>query len=82
MHHPLIDPKDLKKMPEEKVQELLSELRKKSNMVMRTNINSSIVDQIDVLINLYQLELSERSARRVAKEKDKGSDLDDLINVE
>ena len=82
MHHPLIDPKDLKKMPEEKVQELLSELRKKRNMVMRTNINSSIVDQIDVLINLYQLELSERSARRVAKEKDKGSDLDDLINVE
>ena len=44
--------------------------------------NSSIVDQIDVLMNLYQLELSERSARRVAKEKDKGSDLDDLINVE
>ena len=82
MHHPLIDPKDLKKMPEEKVQELLSELRKKRNMVMRTNINSSIVDQIDVLMNLYQLELSERSARRVAKEKDKGSDLDDLINVE
>ena len=82
MHHPLIDPKDLKKMPEEKVQELLSELRKKRNMVMRTNINSSIVDQIDVLMNLYQLELSERSARRIAKEKDKGSDLDDLINVE
>jgi len=82
MHHPLINPKDLKKMPEEKVQELLSELRKKRNMVMRTNINSSIVDQIDVLMNVYQLELSERSARRVAKEKDKGSDLDDLINVE
>ena len=81
MHHPLIDPKDLKKMPEEKVQELLSELRKKRNMVMRRNINSSIVDQIDVLMNVYQLELSERSARRVAKEKDKGSDLDDLINV-
>ena len=82
MHHPLIDPKDLRKMPEEKVQELLSELRKKRNMVMRTNINSSIVDQIDVLMNLYQLELAERSAKRVAKEKDKGSDLDDLINVE
>ena len=40
MHHPLIEPKDLRKMPEEKVQELFSELRKKRNMVLRTNINS------------------------------------------
>ena len=42
MHHPLIEPKDLRKMPEEKVQELISELRKKRNMVLRTNINSAV----------------------------------------
>ena len=82
MHHPLIEPKDLRKMPEEKVQELISELRKKRNMVMRSNVNWAIISQIDTLINLYQLELAERSAKRLAKEKDKGSDLDDLINIE
>ena len=82
MHHPLIEPKDLRKMPEEKVQELISELRKKRNMVLRTNINSAVITQIDHILNLYQLELAERSAKRLAKEKDKGSDMDVLINIE
>ena len=82
MHHPLIDPKDLRKLPEEKVQEKLSELRKKKNMVMRSNYNIEVLEQIESLISLYQLELSERTAKRLAKEKDKGSDMDDLINVE
>ncbi len=79
MHHPLIDPKDLRKLPEEKVQEKLSELRKKKNMVMRSNYNIEVLEQIESLITLYQLELSERTAKRLAKEKDKGSDMDDLI---
>jgi hypothetical protein len=82
MHHPLIDQKDLRKMPEEKVQELLSELRKKKNMVMRSNYNVMVLEQIESLIMLYQSELKERTAKRIAKEKDKGSDMDDLINVE
>ena len=82
MHHPLIDPKDLKKMPEEKVQELLSELRKKKNMVMRSSYNVMVLEQIESLIMVYQSELKERTAKRLAKEKDKGSDMDDLINVE
>ena len=82
MHHPLIDQKDLRKMPEEKVQELLSELRKKKNMVMRSNYNVMMLEQIESLIMLYQSELKERTAKRIAKEKDKGSDMDDLINVE
>ena len=82
MHHPLIDPKDLRKLPEEKVQEKLSQLRKKKNMVMRSNYNIEVLEQIESLITLYQLELSERTAKRLAKEKDKGSDMDDLINVE
>ena len=82
MHHPLIDPKDLRKMPEEKVQEKLSELRKKRNMVMRSNYNLMVLEQIESLITLYQVELAERSAKRVAKEKDKGTDMDDLINIE
>ena len=82
MHHPLIDPKDLRKLPEEKVQEKLSELRKKKNMVMRSNYNIEVLEQIESLITLYQLELSERTAKRLAKEKDKGTDMDDLINVE
>ncbi len=82
MHHPLIDPKDLSKLPEERVQEKLSELRKKKNMVMRSNYNKEVLEQIESLITLYQLELSERTAKRLAKEKDKGSDMDDLINVE
>jgi hypothetical protein len=69
-------------MPEEKVQELLSELRKKKNMVMRSNYNVMVLEQIESLIMLYQSELKERTAKRIAKEKDKGSDMDDLINVE
>ena len=51
-------------------------------MVMRSNFNSVVLEQIESLINLYQLELAERTAKRIAKEKDKGSDMDDLINVE
>ena len=82
MHHPLIDPKDLRKMPEEKIQETLSELRKKKNMVMRSNYNLSIIEQIEPLITLYQMELADRTSKRLAKEKDKGSDMDDLINIE
>ena len=61
MHHPLIDQKDLRKMPEEKVQELLSELRKKKNMVMRSNYNVMVLEQIESLIMLYQSELKELS---------------------
>ena len=82
MHHPLIDPKDLRKLPEEKVHEKLSELRKKRNMLMKGNNNLQVLEQIDGIIALYQLELSERTAKRLAKEKDKDSDMDDLINVE
>ena len=82
MHHPLIDPKDLRKLPEERVQEKLSELRKKKNMVMRSNYNLMVLEQIESLITLYQVELAERCAKRVAKEKDKGTDMDDLINIE
>ena len=82
MHHPLIDPKDLRKMPEEKVQEKLTELRKKRNMVMRSNYNLMVLEQIESIITLYQVELAERSAKRIAKEKDKGSNMDDLINIE
>ena len=82
MHHPLIDPKELRKMPEEKVQEKLSELRKKRNMVMRSNYNLMVLEQIESMIILYQVELAERSAKRIAKEKDKGTDMDDLINIE
>ena len=82
MHHPLIDPKDLRKMPEERVQEKLSELRKKRNMVMRSNYNLMVLEQIESMITLYQVELAERSAKRIAKEKDKGTDMDDLINIE
>ena len=69
-------------MPEEKVQEKLSELRKKRNMVMRSNYNLMVLEQIDSMITLYQVELAERSAKRIAKEKDKGTDMDDLINIE
>ena len=82
MHHPLIDPKELRKMPEEKVQEKLSELRKKRNMVMKSNYNLMVLEQIESMITLYQVELAERSAKRIAKEKDKGTDMDDLINIE
>ncbi len=69
-------------MPEEKVQEKLSELRKKRNMVMRSNYNLMVLEQIESMITLYQVELAERSAKRIAKEKDKGTDMDDLINIE
>ena len=66
MHHPLIDPKDLRKLPEEKVHEKLSELRKKRNMLMKGNNNLQVLEQIDGIIALYQLELSERTAKRLA----------------
>ena len=82
MHHPLIDMKDLRKMPEEKIQEKLSDLKKRKNMVMRTNTNMDMLQQIESLVNVYSLELSDRTAKRLAKQKDKGSDMDDLINIE
>ena len=68
-------------MSEEKVQEKLSELRKKKTMDMRSNYNLTVLEQIDGMISLYQLELAERSAKRLAKQKN-DSDNDDLINVE
>ena len=80
--HPLIEPKDLIKMSEDKIDEKISELRKKRNMVIRTNNNPLVRDQIDDLIASYTFELNERLAKRLAKQKDKGSDHDDLINVE
>ena len=82
MHHPLIDPKDLRKMPEEKIQEKLSDLKKRKNMVMRTNANIDMLQQIESLVNVYSIELADRTAKRLAKQKDKGSDMDDLINIE
>ena len=82
MHHPLIDPKDLRKMPEEKIQEKLSDLKKRKNMVLRTNGSMEMLQQIESLVTVYAIELSARTAKRLAKEKDKGSDLDDLINIE
>lgn len=82
MHHPLIDPKDLRKMPEEKIQEKLSDLKKRRNMVMRTNANIDMLQQIESLVNVYTVELADRTAKRLAKQKDKGSDMDDLINIE
>ena len=82
MHHPLIDMKDRRKMPEEKIQEKLSDLKKRKNMVMRTNANMDMLQQIESLVNVYSLELADRTAKRLAKQKDKGSDMDDLINIE
>ncbi len=82
MHHPLIDMKDLRKMPEEKIQEKLSDLKKRKSMVMRTNANMDMLQQIESLVNVYSLELADRTAKRLAKQKDKGSDMDDLINIE
>tara|TARA_B100001059_G_C17650000_1_gene483908 strand:+ start:70 stop:318 length:249 start_codon:yes stop_codon:yes gene_type:complete len=82
MHHPLIDMKDLRKMPEEKIQEKLSDLKKRKNMVMRTNANMDMLQQIESLVNVYSLEIADRTAKRLAKQKDKGSDMDDLINIE
>jgi len=82
MHHPLIDMKDLRKMPEEKIQEKLSDLKKRKTMVMRTNANMDMLQQIESLVMVYTLELSDRTAKRLAKQKDKGSDMDDLINIE
>jgi hypothetical protein len=82
MHHPLIDPKDLRKMPEEKIQEKLSDLKKRKNMVLRTNGSMEMLQQIESLVTVYAIELSDRTAKRLAKEKDKGSDMDDLINIE
>ena len=51
MHHPLIDMKDLRKMPEEKIQEKLSDLKKRKSMVMRTNANMDMLQQIESLVN-------------------------------
>ena len=82
MHHPLIDPKDLRKMPVEKIQEKLSDLKKRKNMVLRTNGSMEMLQQIESLVTVYAIELSDRTAKRLAKEKDKGSDMDDLINIE
>ena len=82
MHHPLIDQKDLRKMPEEKIQEKLSDLKKRKNLVMRTNANIDMLQQIESLVNVYSLELADRTVKRLAKQKDKGSDMDDLINIE
>jgi hypothetical protein len=82
VHHPLIDQKDLRKMPEEKIQEKLSDLKKRKNLVMRTNANIDMLQQIESLVNVYSLELADRTAKRLAKQKDKGSDMDDLINIE
>ena len=59
-----------------------TELRKKKNMVIRSSNNNAIIVQIDNLITLYQMEIADRTAKRLAKEKDKGTDMDDLINVE
>ncbi len=74
--------KDLRKMPEEKIQEKLSDLKKRKNMVMRTNANMDMLQQIESLVNVYSLEIADRTAKRLAKQKDKGSDMDDLINIE
>tara|TARA_X000000368_G_C23040286_1_gene716536 strand:+ start:1409 stop:1657 length:249 start_codon:yes stop_codon:yes gene_type:complete len=82
MHHPLIDIKELKKLPDEKVQEQITQLNKKRSMIMKTNQNPELLQQLESLLTTYQLELSDRTARRIAKEKNKGTDLDDLINVE
>ena len=82
MHHPLIDLKDLRKIPEEKIQEKLSDLKKRKNMVIKTNANLDMINQIESLVKVYATELADRTAKRLAKQKDKGSDMDDLINIE
>lgn len=82
MHHPLIDMKDLRKMPEEKIQEKLSDLKKRKNMVLRTNGSMEMLQQLESLVTVYVVELAERTAKRIAKDKEKGSDMDDLINIE
>ena len=82
MHHPLIDIKELRKLPDEKVHEQITQLNKKRSMIMKTNQNPELLQQLESLLTTYQLELSDRTARRIAKEKNKGTDLDDLINVE
>ena len=82
MHHPLIDIKELRKLPDEKVHEQITQLNKKRSMIMKTNQNPELLQQVESLLTTYQLELSDRTARRIAKEKNKGTDLDDLINVE
>ena len=64
--------KDLRKMPEEKIQEKLSDLKKRKNMVMRTNANMDMLQQIESLVNVYSLEIADRTAKRLAKQKDKG----------
>ena len=61
---------------------VLDPLRKKKTMVMRSSQNPLVLQQIDDLIATYQLELHERSAKRIAKDKEKGTEHDDLINIE
>jgi hypothetical protein len=80
--HPLIEQRDIKKMSNDKISETMSELRKKKTMVMRSSQNPLVLQQIDDLIATYQLELHERSAKRIAKDKEKGTEHDDLINIE
>lgn len=82
MHHPLIDLKELRKMPEEKIQDKISDLRKRRNTVIKINSNIMILEQIESIIAVYMEELHERTAKRIAKDKDEGTDLDDLINIE
>ena len=62
MHHPLIDSKDLRKMPEEKIQEKLSDLKKRKNMVLRTNGSMEMLQQLESLVTVYAVELAERYA--------------------
>ena len=69
-------------MPEEKIQEKLSDLKKRKNMVMRTNANTDMLQQLESLVMVYTVELADRTAKRLAKQKDKGTDMDDLINIE
>ena len=72
------------------VLENLKEQLTKINADMTTLTNTryklmgaiEVLEQIESLIMVYQSELKERTAKRLAKEKDKGSDMDDLINVE
>ena len=54
------------------------------NLILQKQELSFVIflEQIESLITLYQVELAERSAKRIAKEKDKGSNMDDLINIE
>jgi|TARA_Y100000310_G_C20572410_1_gene758721 hypothetical protein len=80
--HPILESSDIKKLPDDKIDEKISELRKKRNMVLRSNKNPLVLDQIDSLIATYMFELDDRRLKKLAKDKDKGTEHDDLINVE